>query len=87
MSTDTLTSWSHVSDHVLHAVSVPVTVCVCGCVCVCVCMCVPLDIADANNLAPMYKKLHDSIRKYDQKHIILFEPTTIITSVSQGLTQ
>ena len=51
----------------------------------CVCVCVPLDIADARNLAPMYKKLHDSIRKYDQKHIILFEPTTIITSVRQHL--
>ncbi len=40
------------------------------------------DVADAKNLQPMYKKLHESIRKYDQKHIIMFEPTIIITSVN-----
>ncbi|XP_064387797.1 endoglycoceramidase-like [Halichondria panicea] len=41
-------------------------------------------VADAKNLQPMYKKLHESIRKYDQKHIIMFEPTIIITSVPVG---
>ena len=30
---------------------------------------------------PMYQKLHSAIREYDEEHIILFEPTTIITSV------
>ena len=43
------------------------------------------DVADAKNLQPMYKKLHESIRKYDQKHIIMFEPTIIITSVNINL--
>lgn len=31
---------------------------------------------------PMYKKLHSTIREFDDDHIILFEPTIIITSVS-----
>ena len=30
----------------------------------------------------MYEKLHSAIRQVDDRHIILFEPTTIITSVS-----
>jgi len=32
---------------------------------------------------PMYQKLHSSIRKFDNDHILFFEPTIIITSVSQ----
>ena len=40
------------------------------------------DISDAKNLMPMYQKLHTSIRKFDNDHIVLFEPTVIITSVS-----
>lgn len=31
---------------------------------------------------PMYKKLHSAIREVDDRHIILFEPTIMITSVS-----
>jgi len=31
----------------------------------------------------MYQKLHSSIRKFDNDHILFFEPTIIITSVSQ----
>ena len=38
-------------------------------------------IADQKNLMPMYQKLHSSIRKIDDNHILFFEPTIIITSV------
>ena len=38
-------------------------------------------VSDPKNLMPMYKKLHSAIREYDDEHIILFEPTIIITSV------
>lgn len=50
-------------------------------------------IADALNLQPMYKKLHSAIRAHDDNHIILFEPSIIITSVplrrfaASGLTE
>ena len=36
---------------------------------------------------PMYLKLHNKIRKVDEAHILFFEPTVIITSVSGGCTQ
>ncbi len=39
-------------------------------------------VADPKHLEPMYKKLHSAIREHDDNHIILFEPTIIITSVS-----
>lgn len=40
-------------------------------------------VADPRNLMPMYEKLHSTIRKIDDEHIIFFEPTIIVTSVSQ----
>ena len=40
------------------------------------------DVADPKNLMPMYQKLHSAIRQFDDRHVILFEPTIIITSVS-----
>ena len=46
---------------------------------------IPLNfegVADAKNLQPMYSRLHTAIRKYDDKHIIFFEPTVMISSVS-----
>lgn len=43
---------------------------------------ITLGVADPKNLMPMYKKLHSAIREHDDNHIILFEPTIIITSVS-----
>ena len=46
---------------------------------------IPLNfegVADAKNLQPMYSRLHTAIRKYDDKHIIFFEPTVIISNVS-----
>ena len=45
----------------------------------------PADISDPKNLMPMYKKLHSAIREHDDKHIILYEPTIITTSVSCAL--
>ena len=45
--------------------------------------CSHADIADQRNLMPMYQKLHSSIRNFDNDHILFFEPTIIITSVSQ----
>lgn len=33
----------------------------------------------------MYKKLHFAIRENDDRHIILYEPTIITTSVSCAL--
>ena len=41
-----------------------------------------IGVADPKNLMPMYEKLHTAIREVDDRHIILFEPTIIITSVS-----
>ena len=41
-----------------------------------------LGVSDPKNLMPMYKKLHSAIREVDDRHVVLFEPTIIITSVS-----
>ena len=41
-----------------------------------------LGVSDPKNLMPMYEKLHSAIREVDDRHVILFEPTIIITSVS-----
>ena len=39
-------------------------------------------VSDSKNLAPMYERLHAAIRKYDNDHIVFFEPTVILTEVS-----
>ena len=46
------------------------------------CILIFLGVSDPKNLMPMYKKLHSAIREVDDRHVILFEPTIIITSVS-----
>ena len=51
------------------------------------------DVADRRNLEPLYQSLHSAIRQVDNDHIILFEPTVIITNLplksisSTGLTR
>ena len=60
----------------------PILSCSCGRTLYQIIVSIP-DIADQRNLMPMYQKLHSSIRKFDNDHILFFEPTIIITSVSQ----
>lgn len=47
---------------------------------------VELGLVDRVYLAPMYKKLHEAIRKVDDKHIIFFEPCSF-DILQTGLTE
>lgn len=69
MCTRTLTTWSHVCYELLHTELSGRSMSVSG-------------VADSKNLMPMYKKLHTAIRQHDNDHIIFYEPTSIITDVS-----
>lgn len=45
-----------------------------------------LEIVNTKYLQPMYKKLHQAIRRYDDSHIIFFEPVEdFVSEVSQQL--
>ena len=45
-----------------------------------------LGIADRRNLQPMYDKLGEEIRKYDDEHIILFEAVTWeVTGIGEAI--
>jgi hypothetical protein len=36
---------------------------------------------DRDNLAPMYKRLNAEIRAVDERHIVMFEPTVIVSNL------